>query len=282
MELHQINPHIRYAKLHLLPVFPQDSCYCYDCRLFFVKQGHLRIECGGTLYELFKNTAIFIPPGSCYRFVQEKDDNPLEIMIFNFDLTSDFSHLKSSLGTALKENFDPEKVLRYPLPEEFSHIVCQSAPQIYEPLEKCEKEFLYKNKYFRETGSSLLKWSLISLLREVSVAADSKIVSQVIEYIHTHYADPALNNTAIAEHFNYHPYYLSQLMKHSTGHPLRTHLSHYRIRVAKNHLLTTDWDVNTIAWKCGFNSPAYFIKQFKHAAGVTPKQYRKFHASLVF
>ncbi|MBQ7971739.1 MAG: helix-turn-helix transcriptional regulator, partial [Clostridia bacterium] len=87
--------------------------------------------------------------------------------------------------------------------------------------------------------------------------------------------DPSLTNEMIAAHFHYHPYYIRNLKKQQTGETLHQYLLRYRIRIAKNKLITTDADIGTIAWKCGFNTAAYFIKTFKTHTGLTPKQYRK-------
>ncbi len=282
LEIHQINPHIRFAKRFYDPPLQQGHSRCYDCRLFFVKQGHVHLEIGEENYDLSKNSAAFFPPGTKYRFLQKGDENPLDWMILDFDLVCDYSHIKESLGTATTATFDPKKILSYQLPQEFTHVIIQSAPQLYESLEKCINEFLYKEQYYRETSSSLLKWCLINLLREDALSSNYKIVTSVMEYIHTYYANAELDNAVIAAHFNYHPYYLSQLIKQATGQTLHAHLSRYRIRIAKNYLTTTDMDINTISWKCGFNSTAYFIKLFKQVTGVTPKQYRNSHTITMF
>jgi two-component system response regulator YesN len=40
-------------------------------------------------------------------------------------------------------------------------------------------------------------------------------------------------------------------------------------------LLTTDLSVDEISLSIGYNTPAYFIKQFKKLYGDTPNNYRK-------
>lgn len=126
-----------------------------------------------------------------------------------------------------------------------------------------------------------LKLCLIELLQKHSPDADFRKVEKVIDYIHENYHLTTLTNTEIAGHFNYHPYYLSNLMKQTTGKTLHQHLKHYRIRIAKNYLITTDLDINTISWKSGFHSAAYFIKTFREYTGVTPKVYRQKHLYLL-
>ena len=68
---------------------------------------------------------------------------------------------------------------------------------------------------------------------------------------------------------------ISDLMKQSTGETLHKYLLRYRLRVARNLLVTSDIDVATVAWKCGFGSAAYFIKMFRADTGLTPAKYRK-------
>ena len=89
-------------------------------------------------------------------------------------------------------------------------------------------------------------------------------------------------NASIAERFNYHPYYLSQMIKQHTGQSLHQYLIAYRIKMAQKKLTTTNDPISTVAWKSGFQSPAYFIKQFKAHVGVTPNVYRKEHLRVLF
>lgn len=275
MNIHDINPHIRYARFHRNTRLEDILRYCYDCRLFFFIQGSCTFQAGDLFYNICENTALFVPPGTGYRFICTADAPPPDLIVFNFDLTSEYAHLKESLGTAGEADFFPGKVLKYTLPDKFSSVTVQHIPHIYDTLKKCTDEFLHKEQYYRETSSALLKLCLLDLLRESSVSSEFKIIPQVTEYIHGHYHEPELTNEYIARQFGYHPYYLSQLMKKATGETLHAYLLHYRIRIAKNYLITTTLDITTVAWKCGFNSPAYFIKQFKLRTGCTPKQYRK-------
>jgi YesN/AraC family two-component response regulator len=173
-------------------------------------------------------------------------------------------------------------MLRYPLPKEFSAPIIQKAPHLYETLNKCIDDFLTTPPYFQETCSARLKRVLIELLRGEERNTESEAVQKIIAYLQAHYKDPSLTNETVAAAFHYHPYYISRLMKQATGRTLHQTLLTYRIRVAKNELITTDADIGTVAWKCGFNSAAYFIKQFKAHTGITPKQYRKKHIDSIY
>ena len=272
MSLNQLNPYIRYAYHYKLPIISIDS-RCYDCRLFFFSKGRGRLMVEGKEYHFSSETAIFIPPGTRYRFYMENE--PTSYLVFNFDLVCDFAHFEQSLGTAQAEEFDPKKMLHYQLPMEFSNPIFQKNPQLFESLEKCTTDFLNKPPYYKEVCSARMKRCLLELLRCEVALPDSSAIRKITDYVQSHYSEASLTNETIAAHFHYHPYYISNLMKKHTGKTLHQYLLNYRIRYAKNLLITTDTDIGTIAWKCGFNTSAYFIKIFKSHTGLTPGEYRK-------
>lgn len=282
MKLSDINPHIRYATIHYnLFAKPHDSI-CYDCRLFFARNARGCCIAEGIKYQFSNNTVIYLPPGTRYHLYIDKDcDNPI-FVILDFDLVNDFCHISKSLGTASTQNFIPEKVINYPLPREFSSPFAKKAPDLYDLLTKCCDEFLVQNNLYRESASALLKLCLIELVRKYTQDTELQKISPVLEYIHANYHNADLTNEYIAQIFNYHPYYLSQLFKQCTGKTLHQYLIQYRIKIAKKNLITTDDAINIIAWKSGFHSVAYFIKIFKEQVGITPKTYRKEHMQYLF
>lgn len=282
MKLSDINPHIRYASIHYnLFDKPHDSI-CYDCRLFFVKEGSGTIIANGTEYKLANNTVFFFPAGTRYHFYVDKHCSNVTVVIINFDLVNDFSHLSKSLGTASVQNYMPDKLVTYDLPEEFSAPFTKTAPDLSELLYKCCDEFLMQNPLYRETASALLKLFLTELLRKYAPDTEMQKIAPVLDYIHANYHNVDLTNEHIAQVFNYHPYYLSQMIKECTGKTLHQYLIQYRIKAAQKNLITTNDAINVIAWKSGFRSVAYFIKTFKEQVGVTPKVYRKEHIQFLF
>ena len=168
------------------------------------------------------------------------------------------------------------------MPEEFNTTICKTVLSMAPYLDKCCEEFFIQSPLFREVSSALLKLCLLDLVRTQEQNQATTKAIPVLEYIHGNYADPSLTNASIAEHFNYHPYYLSQMIRQCTGQSLHQHLISYRIKMAQKNLITTNDSVSTVAWKSGFQSPAYFIKQFKAHVGVTPNAYRKEHLHALF
>ena len=281
MELAKLNPFVRYARKQINLPLREYKSICYDCRLFFIRQGSGSIEMRHQTLPFSENTIIYLPPRTTYRIVPKAEGNS-SILVFNFDLVSDFSHLKSSLGTAREDCADLSLSPGYPVPEDFSCAITTCLPHLFEPLERCTKDYLTRPPYYQETTSVVVKAALLELLKNRGADHNSRISGQVTDYIHNLFQSPELTNRQIAEHFGYHPYYLSQLLKNTTGKTLHNYLLSYRIRVAKNYLITTDWDIETVSWKSGFNSVSYFIKMFHATTGVTPRHYRLSHANSIF
>lgn len=282
MKLCDINPHIRFARYFENTFLSSVSRYCYDCRLFYITHGNGILSVGEEIYNFSNNTTVFLPPGTCYRFISSDGDAPISVMVFDFDLTCAFSYISSSLGTATEDDFDPNRVITEDSSEEFSRVFIRPASSVYDMLKKCIDEFINKGGFYREISSALMKESLMEILRASALSSESRIIPQVIEYIQKNYADPSITNTAIAQRFGYHPYHLSNMMKCAIGETLHSYLIHHRLRAAKNLLISSDMDIDTIAWKCGFNSTSYFIQQFKKRNGKTPLQFRRSNTNIIF
>lgn len=282
MKLSDINPHIRYAAAHHHNFKEDFDRICYDCRIFFIKNGSGYVIANDKEYHFSNNTVFYFPPGTQYHFHLDKSCNSLFFIVVNFDLVNTFSHIGKSLGTGSTKNFDYEKLITYPVPEEFNTIICKTVLSIAPYLDKCCEEFFQKNSFYRETLSALLKLCLIDLIKSFEKNPETDKVQNILNYIHNNYHDTTLSNESVARSFNYHPYYLSQLIRQYTNQPLHRYLITYRIKMAKQKLVTTNESVNTIAWKTGFPSTAYFIKQFKSKTGMTPNTYRKERLSSLF
>ena len=276
MELYQINPNIRYAREHTNFKGMPYLCKCYDCRIFYFCSGEGYVIVNGEKYNFSNNHIIYFPPHTEYRFMIDHYES-ITVRMFNFDLSDEYFHSTTHLGTPSKADFDDELVPKCQLPDEFSHIIIgEDFLGINESLRECIRVFISKPKHYKEIASSILKKSLLMLLtEETSAGKNNKLITDVLEYINKNYADPALSNMVIAADFNYHPYYLNKLMKNFAGKTIHQYIIQYRLRMAKDMLLTTDNDISTIAWKVGFNSPSHFISTFRHHFGRTPFEYRQ-------
>ena len=283
MQLNSLNPFVRYARTHTYYAPTKKDNVCYDCRLFYVSHGEGTLIANQTAHPVNSNTVIFLPPKTRYHFNFQSPDT-VSIFVLNFDLTDAFCQYDKSLGTATESNFQPNKVLTYPLPNEFSNPLVQAnGISLRNHVAKCIELFLQKELYNRQTASAYLKLALIDMLREQQGGVgEYKLAKSVIEYVRDHYARAELSNQMIADEFHYHPYHVSRVMKAYTQKTLHEYLIDYRLEMAKNYLITTSLSVTDIAEKIGFASYTYFIKLFREKTGQSPLQYRQTHKHIGF
>ncbi len=274
MKTSDINPHIRYAAIHYTFLSKSLDSICYDCRFFYIEEGTGTIRADGQSYPFSVNTAIFLPPGTKYHIYQNRNSHKFTMTVVNFDLVNDYSLISNSLGTANEQNFLPEKLISYDLPEVFSSIIVKPSPGLTEILHKCTEEFSSRNSFYRESASALLKLCLMDFQRHHHRDQIVQKVTPIINFIHSNYHDPNLSYEMLANAFNYTPNHLSTIIKGYTGKSLYQYLISYRIKMAKENLITTDDPIHIIAWKSGFQSTSNFISTFKRQTGMTPKHYR--------
>ena len=79
----------------------------------------------------------------------------------------------------------------------------------------------------------------------------------------------------LAHHFNYHPKYLTQLVKKETGKTLSEYLLFVRVENAKELLGKTQHPIVNVIDMSGFRNSNYFFRVFKQETGMTPMQYRR-------
>lgn len=275
MKVSDLNPHIRYARVHRVNFYSKkEFSKCYDCRIFFFDNvtGHIIVN--EKKYNILNKTAAYFPPATEYKFNIDFNENS-SVIVVDFDLVNQYAENKSPLGTATKDNFNQSLMPVYTLLPELSQPLIVLLPHLDRLLMQCADNFILKEPFYRESSSALLKLCLLEFIKQSKKFARSKLCESVLAYIHKNYAAPALTNEYIAKEFNYHPYHLSRMIKNETGQTLHKYLVFYRLQIAKNLLLTTHMDISEIAWKSGFCTSAYFIKTFHENIGMTPKEYRR-------
>jgi AraC-like DNA-binding protein len=281
MTVNELNPFVRYARTHHTRSRTGVRSIPYDCRLFFAENAAGVLEADEETYKIEPGTVMFLPPGThyCLRLSAQKD---FLLTVLNFDLTQDFAESAQPLHTAEEAAFDPAKLHRTPAPEPLAGVTVRSAPQLRVPLRQCTELFFERGTFYGESASAIVKLCLLEMLRQTEPREGNRaLCGEVLRYIRENYALSTLTNQSIAEKFGYHPHYLSSMIRRYTGHSLHRELITYRLRVAKDLLVTTPMDIEEISWRTGFCSASYFIRIFREYTGMTPGQYRKNSLSLV-
>jgi len=99
-------------------------------------------------------------------------------------------------------------------------------------------------------------------------------IEQMMSWIEAHYQeDFSLDRLAQSLHLS--SFYISHLFRQETGCSISQYIMARRIREACLLLTMTDLPIAQIGQNVGFNSSAYFCKQFKRKMGVSPQAFRK-------
>lgn len=98
-------------------------------------------------------------------------------------------------------------------------------------------------------------------------------ISDILEYIENNYSTATLTSTA--DHFHFHPNYLSSLIKKTTGKSYKDIIQEHKLKKACSLLKNTDITIEEISSEIGYNNLNFFYKKFKNLYGVTPSEYRK-------
>lgn len=109
---------------------------------------------------------------------------------------------------------------------------------------------------------------------------NKSIIAQIEIILNTYFSDGRLKKQGLpsvkflADRVNLSPSYLSDLVKKETGKNAQEHIHFYLIEEAKTYLISTEKNINEIAYSLGFEYPQYFNKLFKQKTGKTPMEYR--------
>lgn len=100
------------------------------------------------------------------------------------------------------------------------------------------------------------------------------ISQEVIQIIHDRY-DTDISLEACSNMLNYHPSYISKVLRQELGISFSDYLMQYRLNKAKEMLEDTEMKISEIAIKLGYNNSQNFIRSFRKLLGMTPGTYRE-------
>ncbi len=265
----EMNPFVRYAgrvKVGLLHVRDRVAS---DCRAFYCLQGQGKLIVEDVEYELRVGDCVYVPAGKRYRFSMKRSDLTLVAINFDFDLS------RRELTQTLQTTDRLDSVATPSIPERFQEpIFFDGREDLSREINELAALFFYKEEYYREFASALLKTVLLKMRKSPTTATAKANVERILQYVQGTYQEH-LKNDEIAKAFNYHPNHLNRLVKGYTGFSLKEYIIRYRLNVAKNLLLSTDATITEISEDCGFSSPSYFSELFMKNEGMTPRDYRE-------
>ena len=277
----EIKPYLRFVRyLKIDTNSSYSSVIPYDARLFYVLEGTGKIEIGNTVYTIEQNSGIIINSGIEYRHLTPQK-SVLYIGI-NFDYTFAKYYASTPVPPDAVKDFDKKRLIEHvtfrDTPFLNNVLFFNNLPSLKSSLIHMEKEYFRKMNMFEVRLSALMTDILVECVRHgnpsVNGSSDIEKVTEIINYIHDNF-NLTMSNKTIAEHFHYHPVYISNIIKQHTGHPIHRYIKIIRTTRAADMLITTDKTVSRICTECGFYDESHFIRCFKNHFSMSPTEYRR-------
>ncbi|EEO6567213.1 helix-turn-helix transcriptional regulator [Listeria monocytogenes] len=143
-------------------------------------------------------------------------------------------------------------------------------------------EYFKNDSFSRYSIEALFSLIFIQLIRNYQANENKQIVHisstgannllAIIEYIEKHSELCTLEQTA--QLYNYHPKYLSQLIKRTFGKSFKEIQTDQRLKNAAQFLEFSEQPISEIANLVGMSNITQFYKKFHEKYGLTPADYR--------
>ena len=159
--------------------------------------------------------------------------------------------------------------------DEFIHLSFEHSSPVRTLLELMVMEYTDK----KDDTQMILKPMVLSLFMHIArryrlekpdTTADT-LTGRIVQYIHSHPESVTLKE--IADHFSYHPNYISTLLHQELGKTFSQIVLEKRMDRAVILLRGTTLSIEEIAAMLGYSNHSNFYKAFKGYYGLTPRDY---------
>lgn len=248
--------------------------------LTYVYEGECTVEVQNKEIILKRGSFIFVDKEIPHRVRETKESDIIMNIILKTDYLSpaflsrlsNHSIISSFLVDSLVDSRRRNKFLLF-------HANEQSEHQIYNAMEHLMCEYYDKQAYSQEIIDSYLIILFTEMIRfneyqhqVEKVDSNSHSLIDFLKYIETHFKD--CNLTTMAEHFNFHPNYLTALLKQGTGKSFKELLQIQKLSNATFLLKNSDLPIEQIVYEVGYSSISFFYRKFKSIYGMTPIEFR--------
>ena len=253
-----------------------------DMEIVYVLEGTVTMRNGYYTYELKPGDVFILNDREMHSFQKSGGDNM--VMMLQIDLNY-FSRYYDSLRnsffvTDLESDSDESiEVLREILARIMMEILQKGhgyEDKVIESAHNLITELISDFQYFvmddgRFRNETRFKGNKILAGR----------LSRITDYMYDNYTGK-LTLGEIAEREHLSVYYLSHVIKESTGLSFQDLLSYIRVEESERLLLGTSKKIGAISAEVGFSAVRYYIKHFQQWFGMHPLEYRSKYSGRVF
>lgn len=231
--------------------------------LFAVEEGRFEYKIGNEYGEAgFGDLVVCTPHTDFYR----RTLTPLSFHAITFTFCYDETH--SLLACLSDRKIRMEQISR--LSENYNHLKLADQVLSYDSSNQTLK---LKQHYFMDLWLMIMHQNQ-SCLNMRTIIENDKLMRDVAAYL-TNHAQESIEIKKVAVHFELTPVQLIRRFKNIYNiNPLQ-YLTSIRVKKACSLLLKTDWKLDVIAEKCGYENGFYLSRVFSKLMGMSPSAFRK-------
>ena len=226
--------------------------------------------------DLNEGEMVFISKNSMHEFLPAGENDILlnfiilpEFFDFIFPFIDKNTNIKKFLVNLLSNKEESNSIIFHSSKIETVQNIIKNILITYE--EKDEKMNDLLRQYFLLLIYELLKHT-DQAEETLSSNYDSIILFKTYNYIESNFSNASLITLSSMLQEDY--FYLSKKIKKLTNFTFQQLLEAERIKASKTLLVSTDANINDIAYHVGYNNLTFFYRLFKKQVGCTPLEYR--------
>ena len=254
------NKYILFRNQDGLPNRGADVHYHSYFEIYRLKDGLCDSFVDDKMYNMKPGDIVIIPPGAIHgtRYASEKHGR----VLINFTV-----------------HYAPLGLVEMLSKESYFYRNDDANGEIENLLSKLEREYYNADSFSDEAICAIISQLIIIILRHtpknIETVPQNSFIEKAIKYVQENYQN-SISLADVARECSISKVHLSRKFKEKMGIGLNEYMVIYRLKKAKELLLTQDkMSICEVAFDCGFNDSNYFSWLFKKTYGVTPSQYRK-------
>lgn len=234
------------------------------CEYVYVMEGELEIVVDGEKYVVEAGEMVVVGPFRVHSFRTPKSSK-IWICVFSNDFILPLVPYSELCMGRSSVKFKPSQVL-------LSHLnsldFINDKSTDYNPIKDYEEFHVFR---------SAIYMIYAEYLRQTTAGGKSgadNVLSGVLTYISSHYTED-ITLATVGKALGYSPKYISNCFSTFPNMNFRSLVNMIRVESAKNLLVFSDLDNQTIAARCGFSGQTSFHRAFNTIVGMTPREYKK-------
>lgn len=244
--------------------------------VYFLLMGDVSYLVEGQTYRLQPGDFLLINPNTLHRpIVSEKSTSYERIVLWiNKEYLENFTNDNSSLSKCFeKAREDKTNLVRASSAFNQAELTSFLSKLVRESYGNEFANELYSEAIFIQFMVELNRVVLSSAREDEKGSSSSQLISNILEYISTHYNED-LSLEDLASRFFVSKYHLSHEFSKAVGSGVYRYIMLKRLSVAKQ-LLFENVSAGEVCFKCGFKDYTNFYRAFKAEYGISPREIKK-------